>query len=110
MASPQHRRGNSRLGAFRTLSQHPDWRELTRPAREQFMKRFEVSDPNLSPEQRARLVSLAKSAYFSRIRQVALKKAEAKPPPPPRPDPGTVLGRFAARLDLGFRSPKRFGW
>ena len=75
MISKQSLRG--RIGGY-ALHARYDSRDITRPAREAFLSRFEQEvDPEglLPPKERARRAEAAKKAYFTRL---AYKSALAR--------------------------------
>jgi hypothetical protein len=66
-----------RIGGFTTHSRH-DSREITAPARAEFLKRFELEvDPEgqLPEAERTRRAERARRAYFAKL---ALKSAEVR--------------------------------
>lgn len=74
---PEEMARRGRIGAHVTHSRH-DARQLTAPAREAFLARFEQQvDPDgaLSPDERGRRASYARKAHFGRL---ALKSVEVR--------------------------------
>jgi len=69
-----------RLGAHVTHSRH-DSREITRKAREAFLRRFELEvdpDGRLEPGERRRRAAHARKAYFIRLAMKRRKRPRAK--------------------------------
>ena len=75
--SPQERSMRARIAAY-TLHSRTDGRELTTPARQAFLDRFERDvDPSgsLSPAERSKRAAAARKAYFTKL---ALKSSKAR--------------------------------
>jgi hypothetical protein len=79
---PQEMALRGRIGAHVTHSRH-DGRELTAPAREAFLSRFEREvDPDgvLSPDERRRRAGHARAAHMARIARLsAIARRKAQP-------------------------------
>jgi hypothetical protein len=76
--SPEEISLHAKVASYSRWAKTPDRAAATAPARESFMKRFEVQvDPDnvLDPAVRAKLAESAKQAYFMRL---ALKSAQAR--------------------------------
>jgi hypothetical protein len=74
---PQDMALRGRIGAFTTHARH-DSREITAPAREAFLSKFEQEvdpDGSLPPEERRRRAEHAKRAHFARLARLS---AEAR--------------------------------
>ena len=70
---PEEMARRGRIGAFRLHSKY-DSKELTRPARAAFDRRFEIEvDPEgaLPPEERSRRARLARKAHFAKLARLS---------------------------------------
>lgn len=77
-AEEMARRG--KIGAHTLHSRH-DSRELTAPAREAFLRKFETEvdpDETLPPEERERRATHARKAYFARLALASVRARKAR--------------------------------
>lgn len=92
--TPEDRVWRARLGAHSLFAKH-DAREVTAPARQAFLDRFEKEvDPTgtLPPDERARRAAHARSLYFSRLgkKSARSRARKAQGTGSPEPAPKTI--------------------
>jgi hypothetical protein len=67
-----------KIGGFAKAAKYPA-QELTKPARRGFMKRFEPTEPGLSPEEFARRTQANLKMHMAQLaRKSAIKRAKMK--------------------------------
>jgi hypothetical protein len=61
-----------RIGGYARAAKYPAG-QLTAPARRGFLRRFEPTDPNLSPQERQRRAEAALKAHMVRLARLSAK-------------------------------------
>lgn len=61
-----------RMGGYAKAAKYPA-DELTAPARSGFLRRFEPTDPNLSPQERQRRTEAALKAHMAKLARLSAK-------------------------------------
>lgn len=68
-----------RIGGYARAAKYPA-DELTAPARSGFLRRFEPTDPNLSPQERQRRTEAALKAHMARLARLLVRARRHRTP------------------------------
>ena len=68
---PSDMAARGRIGGYARAAKYPA-QELTKAARNGFLRRFEPADPNLSPEERQRRVQCGLKAHMARLTRLSI--------------------------------------